>query len=73
MTGALMFRRVVGRSVLPRTTPGADVLLDARSGLDQSAALASAVHEVRPGSSAPTAEYGQPGIICAWPFPRPYT
>ena len=32
---------------------------------------ATAVHEVRPGSSAATTEYGQPGIICAWPFPRP--
>ena len=28
------------------------------------------VHEVRPGSSAATSEYGQPGIICAFPFPR---
>jgi hypothetical protein len=24
---------------------------------------------VRPGSSATTTEYGQPGIICAWPLP----
>ena len=29
--------------------------------------------EVRPGSSATTTEYGQPGIICAWPLARPYT
>ena len=28
-------------------------------------------HEVRPGSSAATSEYGQPGIICALLFPRP--
>ncbi len=28
------------------------------------------VHEVRPGSSAATNEYGQPGIICAFPLPR---
>ena len=27
-------------------------------------------HDVRPGSSAATSEYGQPGIICAFPFPR---
>ena len=31
----------------------------------------TAVQEVRPGSSAATTEYGQPGIICACPFPRP--
>jgi len=28
------------------------------------------VHDVRPGSSAATSEYGQPGIICAFPRPR---
>ena len=27
------------------------------------------IHDVRPGSSAATSEYGQPGIICALPFP----
>ena len=26
---------------------------------------------LRPGSSAAITEYGQPGIICACPFPRP--
>ncbi len=31
----------------------------------------SRVHDVRPGSSAATSEYGQPGIICALLFPRP--
>ena len=36
-------------------------------------ASSTAVQEVRPGSSAATTEYGQPGIICACPFPRPYT
>src|SRR5215469_16591547 len=36
-------------------------------------ASSTAVHEVRPLSSAATTEYGQPGIICACPFPRPYT
>ena len=36
-------------------------------------ASSTAVQDVRPGSSAATTEYGQPGIICAWPFPRPYT
>ena len=28
------------------------------------------VQDVRPGLSAATNEYGQPGIICAFPFPR---
>ena len=32
----------------------------------------SSVHDVRPGSSAATNEYGQPGIICAFPLPRAY-
>ena len=36
-------------------------------------ASSTAVHEVRPGSRAAITEYGQPGIICAWPLPRPYT
>jgi hypothetical protein len=36
-------------------------------------ASSTAVQEVRPGSSAATKEYGQPGIICALPLPRPYT
>ena len=36
-------------------------------------ASSTAVQDVRPGSSAATTEYGQPGIICACPFPRPYT
>src|ERR1019366_631542 len=36
-------------------------------------ASSTAVQDVRPGSSAATTEYGQPGIICAWPFPRPQT
>ena len=36
-------------------------------------ASSTAVQEVRPGSSAAITEYGQPGIICACPFPRPYT
>src|SRR6266446_9451781 len=31
----------------------------------------TAVQDVRSGSSAAITEYGQPGIICAWPFPRP--
>jgi hypothetical protein len=31
------------------------------------------VQDVRPTSSAATNEYGQPGIICAEPLPRPYT
>ena len=34
-------------------------------------ASSTAVQEVRPGSSAATTEYGQPGIICACPLPRP--
>ena len=38
-------------------------------------ASSGSVHEVRPGSSAATSEYGQPGIICALPllraFPQP--
>ena len=33
----------------------------------------TAVQLLRPGSSAATKEYGQPGIICAFPLPRPYT
>ena len=33
-------------------------------------ASSGSVHEVRPGSSAATTEYGQPGIICAFPLPR---
>ena len=28
---------------------------------------------MRPGSSAAITEYSQPGIICAWPSPRPWT
>src|ERR1019366_4235596 len=36
-------------------------------------ASSPAVHDVRPGSSAAITGYGQPGIISAWPFPRPYT
>ena len=35
-------------------------------------ASSGSVHDVRPGSSATTSEYGQPGIICAFPFPRAY-
>ena len=35
-------------------------------------ASSGSVHEVRPGSSAATTEYGQPGIICAFPLPRAY-
>ena len=34
-------------------------------------ASSGSVHEVRPGSSAATTEYGQPGISCAFPLPRP--
>jgi hypothetical protein len=34
-------------------------------------ASSSAHQEVRPGSRAATIEYGQPGIICAEPLPRP--
>jgi hypothetical protein len=33
-------------------------------------ASSGSVHEVRPGSSAAMKEYGQPGIICAFPFAR---
>ena len=33
-------------------------------------ASSGSVHDVRPGSSAATTEYGQPGIICAFPLPR---
>ena len=33
-------------------------------------ASSGSVHDVRPGSSAAIHEYGQPGIICAFPFPR---
>ena len=33
-------------------------------------ASSGSVHDVRPGSSATTQEYGQPGIICAFPLPR---
>ena len=33
----------------------------------------TAVQELRPVSRAATNEYGQPGIICACPFPRPWT
>jgi hypothetical protein len=36
-------------------------------------ASSTAVHEVRPGSSAAMTEDGRPGIICACPFPRQYT
>jgi hypothetical protein len=36
-------------------------------------ASSTAVQEVRPGSRAAITEYGQPGIICACPLPRPYT
>jgi hypothetical protein len=36
-------------------------------------ASSTAVQEVRPGSSAAMIEYGQPGIICACPLPRPDT
>ncbi len=33
-------------------------------------ASSGSVHEVRPGSGAATNEYGQPGIICAFPLRR---
>ena len=33
-------------------------------------ASSGSVHDARPGSSATTHEYGQPGIICAFPLPR---
>ncbi len=33
-------------------------------------ASSGSVHDVRPGSSAATKEYGQPGIICLFPLPR---
>ena len=33
-------------------------------------ASSGSVHDVRPGSSATTKEYGQPGISCAFPLPR---
>jgi hypothetical protein len=36
-------------------------------------ASSGAVQLVRPGSSAATTGYGQPGIICALPFPRACT
>ena len=32
-------------------------------------ASSTAVHDVRPLSSAAMTEYGQPGLICAWPLP----
>jgi hypothetical protein len=35
-------------------------------------ASSGSVQEARPGSSAATQEYGQPGIICAFPLPRAY-
>ena len=34
-------------------------------------ASSGSAQDVRPGSSAATQEYGQPGIICALFFPRP--
>ena len=40
------------------------------SGLSRTAS-SSRVQDVRPGSSAATSQYGQPGIICALFFPRP--
>jgi hypothetical protein len=43
---------------------------DGSSGPSRTAS-STAVHDVRPGSSAAITEYGQPGIICACPFPRP--
>ena len=36
-------------------------------------ASSGSVQEVRPGSSTAMNEYGQPGIICAFPLPRAYT
>ena len=33
-------------------------------------ASSGSVQDVRPGSSAAMTEYGQPGIICAFPLPR---
>jgi hypothetical protein len=39
--------------------------------MDMNEALIRHEAQVRPGSSAATNEYGQPGIICAWLFARP--
>ena len=57
------------RSMTPRTWAAVTA---ARSSSGPSrTASSSRVHDVRPGSSAATSEYGQPGIICALLFPRP--
>src|SRR5213075_788590 len=58
--------------VITSRTCAAVTAISSSSGPSRTAS-STAVQEVRPGSSAATTEYGQPGIICAWPFPRPYT
>ena len=55
------------RSMTPRTWAAVTA---ARSSSGPSrTASSSRVHDVRPGSSAATSEYGQPGMICALLFP----
>ena len=61
----------ISRSATSRT-PAAVTSVSSSSGPSRTAS-STAVHDVRPGSSAAITGYGQPGIISAWPFPRPYT
>ena len=73
-TGASPSRQcpaAISRVITSRTC-AAVTAISSSSGPSRTAS-STAVQEVRPGSSAATTEYGQPGIICAWPFPRPYT
>ena len=59
----------ISRSATSRTR-AAVTSVSSSSGPSRTAS-STAVHDVRPGSSAAITEYGQPGIICACPFPRP--
>ena len=50
--------------------PG-DVIAGVRDDQPSRTASNTAVDDVRPDSRAARDEYGQPGIICAWPLARP--
>ena len=60
----------ISRAMTPRSW--AAVTAVASSAGPSRIASSGSVHHVRPGSSATTQEYGQPGIICAFPLPRAY-
>ena len=70
MSGSPSFHRpaAMSRAVTPRSC-AAVTSVGSSSGPSRTASSGS-VHDVRPGSSAATKEYGQPGIISLFPLPR---